>query len=111
MNPGHIKGFALEVSKPIGDIDSVANPMGGELVGTIDDAPNVGNSTDEYRQQCREMNIKPHAGEGKHQGNERRQAKKRCQQRTIDGDGGNEELAFGGLAKQLFLQVFGGAPL
>ena len=77
MNPGHVEGFALEVGKPIGDIDSVANPMGGELVGTINGAPNVGNGTDEYRQQCRQMNIKPHASEGKHQGYERRQAKKR----------------------------------
>ena len=111
MNPGHVEGFALEVGKPIGDIDSVAHPMGGELVGAINGAPNVGDGADEYRQQCRQMNIKPHAGEGKHQGYERRQAKKRCQQGTIDGDGGNEELAFGELAEQLFLEVFGGAAL
>ena len=77
MNPGHVEGLALEVGKPIGNIDSVANSMGGELVGAINGAPNVGDGTDEYRQQCRQMNIKPHAGEGKHQGYERRQAKKR----------------------------------
>ena len=46
MNPGHIEGFALEVSKPIGDIDSVTHPVGGELVGAINGAPNVGDGTD-----------------------------------------------------------------